>query len=156
MIRHAVWLYFRFTLSMRDVEALLAERGTEVSREAVRCWAVKFGPLFARNLRRRQPRPTGRWRLDEMTIRIGDSKRWLWRAVDDEGVVLDMLVQSRRDKKAALRLICKVRLKETNPRSRDGAAQIGQPILSRHHQAETSIYCGQQHASGEVAELKER
>ena len=77
VIRHAVWLYFRFTLSIRDVEELLAERGIEVSREAVRTWVIKFGQLFAKNLRRRQPRPTGRWHLDEMAVKIGGEKRWL-------------------------------------------------------------------------------
>ena len=108
VIRYAVWLYFRFTLSLRDVEELLAQRGIEVSYETIRCWTLKFGPMIARNLRRRQPRPTGRWHIDEMVIKIGGQKRWLWRAVDDEGVVLDMLVQRRRNKKAALRLICKL------------------------------------------------
>ena len=108
VISYAVWLYFRFTLSLRDVEELLAQRGIEVSYETIRCWTLKFGPLIAKNLRRRQPRPTGRWHIDEMVIKIGGQKRWLWRAVDDEGVVLDMLVQRRRNKKAALRLICKL------------------------------------------------
>ncbi len=90
------------------MEELLAERGIEVSREAVRTWAIKFGPLFAKNLRRRQPRPTGRWRLDEMVVKIGGEKRWLWRAVDDEGVVLDTLNQRRRNREAALRLLRKL------------------------------------------------
>ncbi len=112
VIRYAVWLYFRFTLSIRDVEELMVERGIEVSREAVRMWAIKFGPQFARNLRRRQPRPTGRRHIDEMVVKIAGEKRWLWRAVDDEGVVLDMLVQRRRNKKAALRLLSKL-LKNT-------------------------------------------
>ena len=112
VIRYAVWLYFRFTLSIRDVEELLAERGIEGSRETIRMWAIKFGPQFARNLRRRQARPTGRWHIDEMVVKIGGEKRWLWRAVDDEGVVLDMLVQRRRNKKAALRLLSKL-LKKT-------------------------------------------
>ncbi|MHB8283660.1 MAG: IS6 family transposase [Caulobacteraceae bacterium] len=112
VIRYAVWLYFRFTLSVRDVEELLAERGVEVSREAIRVWTIKFGPLFARNLRRRQPRPSLRWHIDEMVVKIGGEKRWLWRAVDDEGVVLDMLIQRRRDKRAALRLLLKL-LKNT-------------------------------------------
>ena len=110
VIRHAVWLYFRFTLSIRDVEELLVERGIEISREEVRTWVIKFGPLFAKNLRRRHPKPTGCWRLDEMVVKIGGKK--LWRAVDDEGVVLDILVRSRRNKKAAIRLIRKL-LKNT-------------------------------------------
>ena len=71
VIRYAVWLYFRSTLSIPDVEELLAQRGVEVSREAVRCWVNKFGPLIAANLRRRRSPPTGRWHLDEMVVTIG-------------------------------------------------------------------------------------
>jgi hypothetical protein len=105
VIRHAVWLYFRFTLSIRDVEELMAQRGIEVSREAVRCWVNKFGPLIAANLRRRRTAPTGRWHLDEMVVKIGGRRVYLWRAVDDEGEVLDVLVQKRRNKHAALKLL---------------------------------------------------
>ncbi len=105
VIRYAVWLYFRFTLSVRDVEELLAQRGIEVSREAVRCWVIKFGPLIAANLRRRRSPPTGRWHLDEMVVKIGGKRMYLWRAVDDEGEVLDVLVQKRRNKVAALKLL---------------------------------------------------
>ncbi len=83
VIRYAVWLYFRFTLSIRDVEELLAQRGIEASREAVRCWVIKFGPLIAANLRRRRSPPTGRWHLDEMVVRIRGRRMFLWRAVDD-------------------------------------------------------------------------
>jgi putative transposase len=108
LIRHAVWLYFRFTLSLRDVEALLAERGIEVGYEAIRCWTQKFGVQFARNRRRSRPKPTGRWHLDEMVVRIGGRRMFLWRAVDDEGEVLDMLGQRRRDKRAAARLLRKL------------------------------------------------
>ncbi len=88
IIRHAVWLYFRFTLSFRDVEELLAERGIEVSYETVRRWVLKFGPAFARELRRRRPRPSSQWHLDEMAVQIGGKSLWLWRAVDSEGEVL--------------------------------------------------------------------
>jgi transposase-like protein len=105
VIRHAVWLYFRFTLSIRDVEELLAQRGIEVSREAVRCWINKFGPLIAANLRRRRMAPTGRWHLDEMVVKIAGRRMYPWRAVDDEGEVLDVLVQKRRNKHAALKLL---------------------------------------------------
>jgi transposase-like protein len=104
IIRHAVWLYLRFTLSFRDVEDLLAERGLEVSYETVRRWVLKFGPLFAQQLRRRRHRPTSQWHLDEMAILIGGRRFWLWRAVDDEGEVLDLLVQRRRDARAAAKL----------------------------------------------------
>src|SRR3954470_11928016 len=108
IIRHAVWLYLRFTLSYRDVEELLAERGTETSYETVRRWVLKFGPLFARNLRRLRQRPTGTWHLDEMVVTIQGRRMYLWRAVDSEGEVLDLLVQSKRDTKAALRLMRKL------------------------------------------------
>jgi putative transposase len=108
VIRHAVWLYFRFALSLRDVEDLLAERGIEVSYETVRCWTRKFGRAFAGNLRRSRPRPTATWHLDEMVVKIGGRRMFLWRAVDSEGEVLDMLVQKRRNKAAALRLLHKL------------------------------------------------
>jgi putative transposase len=112
VIRYAVWLYFRFTLSVRDVEELLAQRDIEASREAIRCWVIKFGPLIAANLRRRRPPPTGRWHLDEMVVRIADVRMYLWRAVDDEGEVLDVLVQKRRNRQVAAKLIRKL-LKHT-------------------------------------------
>ena len=112
IIRHAVWLYVRFTLSYRDVEDLLAERGLDVSYETVRRWVLKFGPLFARELRRGRPRPTARWHLDEMAVMIVGRRFWLWRAVDDEGEVLDLLVQPRRDKAAAVKLMRKLLKKQ--------------------------------------------
>src|SRR5947199_6904614 len=94
--QHSIWLYLRFTLSYRDVEELLAERGLEVSYETVRRWVLKFGPGFARRLRRCRPRPSDRWHLDEMVVRIAGKRMYLWRAVDHEGEVLDTLVQRRR------------------------------------------------------------
>jgi len=112
IIQHAIWLYLRFTLSYRDVEDLLAERGLDVSYETVRRWVLKFGPMIARNLRRRRPRPSDRWHLDEMVVRIAGKRMYLWRAVDHEGEVLDMLVQRRRDKRAALRLMRKLLRKQ--------------------------------------------
>jgi putative transposase len=112
IIRHAVWLYVRFTLSYRDVEDLLAERGLDVSCETVRRWVLKFGPLFARELRHRRPRPTARWHLDEMAVTIAGRRFWLWRGVDDEGEVLDLLVQPRRDKAAAVKLMRKLLKKQ--------------------------------------------
>src|SRR5215471_10208255 len=112
IIQHAVWVYLRFTLSYRDVEELLAERGLDISYETVRCWVLKFGPAIARRLRRHRPRPSNRWHLDEKVVRIGGKRLYLWRAVDHEGEVLDMLVQSRRDTRAALRLMCKLLKKQ--------------------------------------------
>ena len=112
IIQHAIWLYLRFTLSYRDVEELLAERGLEVSYETVRRWVLKFGPGVARRLRRSRPRPSDRWHLDEMVVRIAGKRMYLWRAVDHEGEVLDMLVQRRRDQRAALRLMRKLLRKQ--------------------------------------------
>ncbi|MDB5397351.1 MAG: transposase [Rhodospirillales bacterium] len=105
IICYGVWLYFRFTLSFRDVEELLAQRGIDVSYETVRCWAIKFGPQIARNLKRRRPSPSFRWHLDEMVVNTGGKRMYLWRAVDDEGEVLDMIVQRRGDTAAALKLL---------------------------------------------------
>ena len=111
VIQHAVWLYLRFTLSYRDVEELLAG-GLDISYETVRCWVRKFGPVIARRLRRCRPRPDNRWYLDEMVLEIAGARMYLWRAVDHEGEVLDMLVQRRRDSRAALRLMRKLLKKQ--------------------------------------------
>src|SRR5580693_7662842 len=110
IIQHAIWLYL--TLRYRDVEELLAERGLDISYETVRRWVLKFGPAIARRLRRRRPRPSNRWHLDEMVVRIAGERLYLWRAVDDEGEVLDMLVQRRRGGRAALRLMRKLLKKQ--------------------------------------------
>jgi putative transposase len=108
IICHAVWLYLRFTLSYRDVEDLLAARGLGVSYETVRRWVLKFGPAIARNLRHTRPKPDGQWHLDEMVVSISGQRMYLWRAVDSEGEVLDMLVQRGRDKAAAMKLLRKL------------------------------------------------
>ena len=108
VISHAVWLYFRFPLGMRMVEEMLAARGLIVSHETVRQWALKFGQEFANRIRRRLPRAGDKWHLDEVAIRIAGVKHWLWRAVDQTGMVLDVLVQSRRDKRAAERPLRKL------------------------------------------------
>ena len=112
IIQHAVWLYFRFPLSYRDVEDLLAERGIDVSYETVRRWALNFGQAYARRLRTTRPRPDARWHLDEVFVSIAGKRMYLWRAVDSEGEVLDILVQSRRNKKAALKLMRKLLKKQ--------------------------------------------
>ena len=108
VIRQAVWLYFKFTLSLRDVEEILAERGIDVSYETVRCWAEKFGGAIAANIRQTRPRPGSVWHLDEMVVRINGKRMFMWRAVDQEGEVLDVLVQKRRNKRAALKLLRKL------------------------------------------------
>ena len=108
VIRHALWSFFCFTLSFRDAEDLLAERGVNVSYETARRWALKFGAMFARELRRRRHRPTSRWHLDEMAVLIAGKQFWLWRAVDDEGEGSRLLVQRRRDARAGAKLMRKL------------------------------------------------
>src|ERR1700730_8033649 len=103
IISYAVWVYHRFCLSFRDVEDLLAERGVIVSYEAIRLWCQKFGPDYARKLKRRQGRLGDTWHLDEGFIRINGQQQYLWRAVDQDGDVIDILVQSHRDQRAAQR-----------------------------------------------------
>ena len=108
LISYAVWLYFRFPLSLRMIEEMLAARGISVTYETIRQWGLKFGREFANRIRRRAPCRGDKWYLDEVVITIAGEKHWLWRAVDQEGFVLDVLVQSRRDKKAAKRLFRKL------------------------------------------------
>jgi putative transposase len=108
IISHAVWLYYRFLLSYRDVEELLAERGIAVSYETIRRWCRKFGQAFADGLRRRRARPGDKWHLDEVQLKINGRKHWRWRAVDQEGMVLDILVQERRNRTAAERFLRRV------------------------------------------------
>jgi len=111
-IRHAIWLYARFTLSFRDVEEMLAERGLDVSYETIRRWFLTFGTVIAANLQRARPKPSDHWHLDEMVIVIQQKRYWLWRAVDNEGEVVDFLVQRKRDAKAARELMKKLLKKQ--------------------------------------------
>ncbi|PVE21265.1 IS6 family transposase [Microvirga sp. KLBC 81] len=112
IIAHAVWLYFRFPLSLRLVEEMLLERGIVVSYETVRRWALKFGPDYARRLKRKTPSRHDTWHLDEVVVMIAGKKHWLWRAVDQDGYVLDEIVQSRRDTKVAKRLLTRLMKKQ--------------------------------------------
>src|SRR5918998_2774607 len=105
---HAVWLYFRFSLSFRDVEELMAARGVELSYETVRRWTRKFGHQYANELRRRRPQPGDKWHIDEVFLTIQGKTAYLWRAVDQHGNVLDILVQSRRKKQAAKKFFRKL------------------------------------------------
>jgi transposase-like protein len=142
VIRHAVGLYLRFTLSFRDVEELLAARGLGVSYETIRRWVLKFGPAFARNLRRLRPRPTDTWRLDEMVVSIQGRRMYLWRAVDSESEILDILRQPRRDKAAALKLMGRLLKKQgyapsvlvTDKLPSYGAARRELGLSARHEQ----------------------
>jgi len=101
IISHAVWLYHRFSLSFRDVEDLLAQRGIEVSYETIRQWCAKFGPGYAAELKRRRGRLGDIWHLDEVFVTIGGKRQYLWRAVDQDGDLIDILVQPRRNRRAA-------------------------------------------------------
>jgi putative transposase len=112
IIAHAVWLHFRFPLSLRLVEELLAERGITVSYETIRCWAKKFGTQYARRLKRKRASQSDVWHLDEVVISIAGKKHWLWRAVDQDGNVLDEIDQSRRNTKAARRLLTRLLQKQ--------------------------------------------
>src|SRR5438874_6804771 len=112
IISYAVWLYFRFPLSLRMVEEMLAARGISVTHETIRQWGLKFGREFANRIRQRAPRCGDKWHLDEVVISVAGKKHWLWRAVDQDGFVLDALVQSRRNKKAAKRLFRKLLKKQ--------------------------------------------
>src|SRR5215211_2543448 len=112
IISYAVWLYFRFPLSLRHVDEILAARGIVVSHETVRQWGLKFGQAIANQIQRRLPCVGDKWHLDEVVVKIAGKKHWLWRAVDQSGMVLDVLVQSRRDKQAAKRLLRKLLKKQ--------------------------------------------
>ena len=108
IIAHAVWLYFRFALSYRDVEELLAERGVVLTYETVRQWCRKFGQSYANALRQRRPQPGDKWHLDEVFVQINGVQHYLWRAVDQDGMVFDILVHARRDKAAATKFLRKL------------------------------------------------
>jgi putative transposase len=131
IIAHAVWLYFRFPLSLRLVEEMLLERGIVVSYETVRRWALKFGAAYARRLRRKTPSHRDIWHLDEVVITIAGQKHWLWRAVDQDGNVLDEIVQMRRDTKAASRLLKRLLKKQGCPPRRLITDKLGSYAAAR-------------------------
>jgi putative transposase len=108
IISHCVWLYYRFPLSLREVEEMMLARGITLSHETVRQWWAKFGQAYASGLRRRRPRPGDKWHLDEVFVTINGQRHYLWRAVDQHGTVLDILVTSRRDTRAATRFFRKL------------------------------------------------
>jgi len=143
VVQHAVWLYARFTLSFRDVEDLLAERGIAVSYETVRRWVAGFGPEISRRLRTHRARPHSLWHLDEMFVSINGKPMYLWRAIDQHGEILDVLVQAKRDKRAALTLTRKLlktsgfapRTIVTDKLRSYAAAFRDLGVTARHHQA---------------------
>ena len=125
IIAHVVWLYFRFPLSLRLVEEMLLERGIFVSYETIRRWALKFGADYARRLKRKPPRRNDIWHLDEVVISINGEKRYLWRAVDQDGYVLDEIVQVHRNTKAARRLLTRLLRKQGRPPKRIITDKLG-------------------------------
>lgn len=112
IISHCVWLYYRFTLSFREIELPMAVRGVEVSYETIRAWCVRFGSEHARRLRPREPQPDDKWYLDEVFVKIGGVRKYFWRAVDQHGNVLDILIQGKRDGEAATRFFKKLLKKQ--------------------------------------------
>ena len=108
IISHCVWCYFRFCLSFRDIEEMMSRRGIQLSYETIRWWCLKFGEAYAKRIRSRSPRPGDRWHLDEVFLRINGHIQYLWRAVDQDGEVLDILVQPRRNKRAAKKFFRKL------------------------------------------------
>ena len=141
-IGYAVWLYFRLPLSLRMVEEMLAARGIDVSHETVRQWAEKFGREYSNRIRRGAPVRGDKWHLDEVVVTIRGGKHWLWRAVDQNGFVLDVLVQNRRDRKAARRLLRKLlkksarapRVMITDKLKSYGAARKDMGLRTEHRQ----------------------
>ena len=131
IIQHAIWLYRRFSLSLRDVEDLLAERGIGVSYGTIRRWVARYGPEIAKDLRRQHPRAHPQRHLDEMFVSIGGRKMYLWRAVDQNGEVLDVLVQGKRDKQAARRLLLKLLKKHAPAPRTQSSPTSSSPMLRR-------------------------
>ncbi|MBL3670613.1 IS6 family transposase [Streptomyces sp. M2CJ-2] len=138
VISHCVWLYFRFPLSFREAGELMPGRGVLVSHEAVRRWCTKFGQAYANGLRRRRPRPGDTWHLDEVFLTINGERKYLWRAVDADGIVLDILVQNRRDKAAARRFFRKL-LKKTCSVPRVVVTDKLRPYGAAHREVRPSV-----------------
>ena len=147
IIGHAVWLYHRFTLSFRDIEDLLAERGIIVTHETIRQWCLRFGQEYANSIRRRRPQPGDKWHLDEVFIKVCGETHYLWRAVDQDGNVLDILVQSQRNAKAATRFFKKLlkglryapRVMITDKLASYGAARKQMRLSIEHRQHKGNI-----------------
>ena len=131
IIAHAVWLYFRFPLSLRLVEEMVLERGIVVSYETVRRWAMQFGRDYARRLRRKRPSPRDIWHLDEVVVSISGKKHWLWRAVDQDGFILDEIVQTRRDTNVAKRVLRRLLKKQGGPPRRMITDKLGSYAAAR-------------------------
>ena len=147
IISHAVWLYHRFCVSFRDVEDLLAQRGITVSYEAIRLWCIKFGPDYARRLKCRQGRLGDTWHLDEVFIKIRGERQYLWRAVDQDGDVIDILVQPRRDRKAAKRFFRKLLKGQGRVPGRLVTDKLRSYGARRREVMPSVIHCAEQYAN---------
>lgn len=149
VIPQAIWLYFRFAVSFRDVGELLAQRGIDVSYEPIRCWTIKLGPQIARNLKRKRPAPSRRWHLEEFVCDIGGKRMYLWCAVDDEGEALDVVVQKGRDHDAALTLL--KRLPRNQPVEPEAIVPYG---LASYRSALRGLGLEGIHRRGRLREIK--
>lgn len=148
IISHAVWLYHRFTLSLRDVEDLLAERGVAVTYETVRQWCIRFGPVYARRLRKRHGRAGDIWYLDEVQIVIiGGQRQYLWRAVDQDSDTIDILVQKRKDKQAAKRFFKKLLKDEGGSPNRLVTDKLGSYAAAKRELMPSMVHCQDRYAN---------
>ncbi len=147
IISHAVWLYHRFGLSFRDAEDLLAQRAIIVTYETIRQWCRTFGPVYARTLRRRRGRMGDTWHLDELFVNIQGRQQYLWRAVDEDGDVLDILVQSRRNRRAAIRFFRKLLKRQGCVPRRLITDKLRSYSAARHTVMPSVVHCTDQYAN---------
>ena len=147
IISHAVWLYHRFGLSFRDAEDLLAQRAITVTYETIRQWCRTFGPVYARTLRRRRGRMGDTWHLDELFVNIQGRQQYLWRAVDEDGDVLDILVQSRRNRRAAIRFFRKLLRRQGCVPRRLITDKLRSYSAARHTVMPSVVHCTDQYAN---------
>ncbi len=147
IISHAVWLYHRFGLSFRDAEDLLAQRAITVTYETIRQWCRTFGPVYARTLRRRRGRMGDTWHLDELFVNIQGRQQYLWRAVDEDGDVLDILVQSRRNRRAAIRFFRKLLKRQGCVPRRLITDKLRSYSAARHTVMPSVVHCTDQYAN---------
>ncbi len=147
IISHAVWLYHRFGLSCRDAEDLLAQRAITVTYETIRQWCRTFGPVYARTLRRRRGRMGDTWHLDELFVSIQGRQQYLWRAVDEDGDVLDILVQSRRNRRAAIRFFRKLLKRQGGVPRRLITDKLRSYSAARHTVMPSVVHCTDQYAN---------
>ena len=151
IIGYAVWLYHRFTLSYRDIEDLLAERGIIVSYEAIRLWCTRFGPSYAQRLRRKSHRFGDHWYMDEIsTVTIHGTRMYLWRAVDQDGDLIDVLVQKRKDKRAARRFFRKMLKRQGATPNRMTTDKLRSYAADKWEVMPSVVHCQDRYANNRV------